>query len=301
MKKIKKGARIIGIIRHDTGAWLLILPALLCVYFSIVRPQALACVWSFFDMKGYTPTKFAGLDNYRVVLTDTAFLKTFFNTLLYVGYSLVVGFIPPVIVALVMNELVHLRKLTRVVVYLPSVIPAVAVSLLWYFMYSPDQTGLLNIIIMKMGGEPYAWLQDARYTILYIVISMAWSATGGTAIYYFAALQGVNREMYEAAVIDGAGFLGRLRVVTLPYLSGAILLFLVRHVIGVFSIMEQPLQMTDGGPNNASVSLGLLNYRYAFSDGRPQYAMALGVIMFIILMAATAGYFKLSNKVEDSL
>ena len=292
---------VVRTIKHDIGAWVLILPALLCVYFCIVRPQVLACVWSFFDMKGYTPTDFVGFDNYRIVLSDTEFIKTFINTLLYVGYSIIVGFIPPIIVAIVMNEMVHLRKLTRVVIYMPSVIPAVAVSLLWYFMYSPDQTGLLNMLIMKLGGQPYAWLQDGRFTILYITISMAWSSIGGTAIYYFAILQGVNRELYEAAIIDGAGFFSRLKVVTFPHMNGAILLFLVRHIVGVFSVMEQPLQMTDGGPNNASVSLGLLNYRYAFMDGKPQYAMALSVIMFIMLIWVTIGYFKLSNKMEDNL
>ncbi|MBP3360608.1 MAG: sugar ABC transporter permease [Clostridia bacterium] len=287
-------------LKSDSGAWLLIIPALLCIYFSIIRPQLLAFIWSFCSMKGYTITGFAGLDNFKVVLTDTLFLKTFFNTLKYVMYSAVIGFIPPIIVALIMNELIHFRKIIRVIIYLPSIMPAVAVSLLWYFMYYPDQTGLLNVLIIKLGGNPYTWLQDGRFTILYIVVSMAWSASGATVIYYFSALQGINRELYEAAVMDGAGVLYRLRVVTLPYMSGILLLFFVRHLIGVFNIMEQPMQMTNGGPNNASVTLGLLNYRYAFEDGHPQYALALSVIMFIFGLIATVGYFRLNKKVEEN-
>ena len=129
---------------------------------------------------------------------------------------------------------------------------------------------------------------------------MTWHATGATTIYYFAALQGVNRELYEAAVIDGAGFFRRLRTVAFPHISKISLLFLVRQIIGVFSIMEQPLQMTDGGPNNASMSLGLQSYKYAFVQNKPQLAMALSVIMFLILCIATIFYFKMDKKLSEN-
>lgn len=286
---------------RDFRAWVIILPALLCIYFIVIRPQILAVVWSFFNMNGYTPTEFVGLNNYKIVLTDTAFMKTFRNTLLYVLYSIITGYLVPILVALIMNELVHFRKTTRFIVYLPTVMPAVTVSLLWYFVYYPDQSGLLNSLIVRLGGEPYMWLQDGRFTILYIVISMSWSSLGGMALYFYSALQGVSRELYEAAVIDGAGVFSRLKEVTFPYMSGMLLLFFMRHIMGVFNILEQPLQMTDGGPNNASVSLGLLSYRYAFTDGTPQYALALGVIMFVIMVAGTAVYFRLNKKVEENL
>lgn len=276
------------------------IPALICIYFSIIRPQVLGAAWSFFDMRGYDPIKFVGLANYKRVLSNTIFLKTLLNTLKYVGFSLI-GFVVPIIVAIVMNELIHFRRMTRVFVYFPSVIPAVAVSLLWYFMYYPDASGLLNMVLSKFGIEPYIWLQDGRFTILYIVISMTWSGMGSTAIYYFSALQGVNRELYEAAVIDGAGYFSRIRVVTMPYMSGMIILFLVRKIIAVFSILEQPLQMTDGGPNNASMSLGLLNYRYAFMDGQPQLALALGVIMFLMMSVLTYAYIKLNKKMGEGM
>lgn len=276
------------------------IPALICIYYSIIRPQALGMVWSFFDMKGYTPVKFIGLDNYKRVLSNTIFLKTLLNTLKYVGFSLI-GFIIPIIVAIVMNELIHFRKMTRALVYFPSVMPAVAVSLLWYFIYYPDASGLLNMVLSKIGIKPQIWLQDGRFTILYIVVSMTWSGMGSTAIYYFSALQGVNRELYEAAVVDGAGYFSRLRVVTLPYMSGMIILFLVRKIIAVFNILEQPLQMTDGGPNNASMSLGLLNYRYAFMDGQPQLALALGVIMFLMMSVLTVVYIKLNKKMGEGM
>lgn len=286
--------------KRELSAWVLLLPAILCIYFFILRPQILGVYWSFFNMKGFTPTEFVGFENYRRVLTDTVFAQTFWNTCQYVLWSLLIGFAIPFIVAIVMNELLHLRQLTRVIVYLPGVMPAVAVSLLWYFIYYPDGSGLLNMLLEKMGMAPYAWLQDSRFTILYIIISMTWSGMGGTAIYYFSGMQGINRDLYEAAVIDGAGFFRRVWSVTIPQMSGMLILFMIRQIIGVFNVMEQPMQMTDGGPNNASVTLGLLNYRYGFVINKPQFAMALGVIMFLILSVFTVIYFRVNKKIEES-
>lgn len=250
-------------------------------------------------MKGYSVESFAGFDNYKRILTDTTFLKTLWNTCQYVLWSLVIGAVLPVIVAVVLNEMVHMRNTFRFCVYFPSALPGVAVMMLWYLIYYPDQGGLLNIILSKMNIAPYVWLQDESKTILYIVISMTWGGAGATAIYYFAALQGVNKELYEAAMIDGAGFFKRFRIITFPYISGVFLLFLVKQIIAVFSIMEQPLQMTDGGPNDASMTLGLMAYRFGFVSVRPQLAMTINVIMFVILLFLTCFYFKLNKKIES--
>ncbi len=298
-KSLKKHSRFLTF-KSDFSAWLLLLPAVLCIYFFILRPQIMGFYWSFFDMRGFNVEEFVGFDNYKRVLSDTAFLKTFANTWMYVLWSIVVGFIIPFVIALIMDELMHFRNFTRILVYLPAVMPVAAVSLLWYFVYYPDESGLLNSIIVKLGGSPYSWLQDARFTILYIIITMTWAGMGGTAIYYFSGLQGVNRELYEAAVIDGAGFFKRIFTITVPQMSGMLILFFIRQIIAVFNVLEQPMQMTGGGPNNASITLGLLNYRYGFVLHRPQFAMALGVIMFLILSVFTVIYFIVDKKLEEN-
>ncbi len=287
-------------IKKDLSGWLLILPAVFCAYFFIIRPQVLGIYWSFFDMKGYTITDFVGLQNYKRVLSDTMFLKSLWNTCQYVIWSLVIGFAFPIVLAVVLNEVVHIRNSLRVLVYFPSALPGVATIMLWYLMFYPDQGGLLNMVFGWLGMSPYVWLMDSNWTILYITITMTWAAAGATSIYYFAALQGVSRELYEAAIIDGAGFFKRFKVVALPHISGVALLFLVRQIISVFSIMEQPLQMTDGGPNGASTTLGLQVYNYGFVSVKPQLAMALGVIMLLILMVFTCFYFYLNQKIESN-
>lgn len=300
-KKIGKttGKAIGAKLSKNVAGWLLLLPAVFMLYFFVIRPQISATYLSFFRMRGFKAIDFVGFDNYIRVISDTAFLKNLGNTFQYVFWSLIIGYPLPIILALLLNEAVHLRKALRFVVYFPSILPGVATSLLWYFIFNPTSGGLLNIILGNFGIEPYVWLQDSKFTILYIIISMTWTGCGATALYYFAALQGVSRELYEAAIIDGAGFFKRMQVVAIPHISNISLLFLVRQIMGVFSVVDQPMQMTDGGPNGASMTLGLQIYRYGFVDHRPELAMALGVIMFLILMVVTIFYFKLEKKFSE--
>lgn len=289
---------LVKFLKKNIIGWILILPALLCMYFFILRPMIVGTYFSFFDMKGYTATKFVGLENYRRIINDSSFLRNLLNTCMYVLWSIVIGFFIPIIFSLMLNEMVHARATLRFLIYLPAVLPAAAVSLLWYFIYHPSSGGLLNMFFSLFGREPSVWLQESENTIKYIIISMTWSGAGATVLYYYATLQGINRELYEAAVIDGAGFFRRIATVAIPNIAGIVLLFFVKQIIGVFSVMEQPMMMTDGGPNGASMTLGLQIYRYAFVYYKPQFAMALGCILFLILVVLTGFYYVLDKKID---
>lgn len=287
--------------KRNIIGWIFLLPALFCIYFLVFRPTAMGVIWSFFNMKGYTVTNFIGFDNYKRILTDTLFLKILSNTVKYVVISLLISFSLPIFMAVCLNETRQFRDTFRFFTYMPYILPGVASYLLWYFIYYPNSGGLLNMLLSCFGIEPYGWLQDPNFTILYIVISMAWGSVGGTTIYYYAAIQGINPDLFEAAIIDGAGFFRRIKDVVLPQIANVILLMLVTHIIGIFSVMEQPMQMTDGGPNNASMTLGLLSYRYGFVNFKPQLAMAVGSVMFVILVFFTSFYFHLNKKAEENL
>lgn len=286
--------------KKNFSGWLLLLPTVIVLYLMIWRPTITGTIWSFFNMKGYTPTQFAGLKNYIEVIKDTQFLPTMVNTFKYVICSIIVGFVPPIIIAVMINEMVYFRNGFRVVIYLPAVIPGVAALLMWYYMYYPDATGLLNMLLNKLGMAPYTWLNDGRFTILYITVAMTWSGLPSAMLLYYAAVQSISAELYEAAIIDGAGIIKRIWHITLPQMSGIILLNFVRQIISVFQVREQPMAMTGGGPNNASLSLGFQLYKYGFVNGRAGHALALGVIMFLILIVFTCFYFYLNRKVEEN-
>lgn len=174
--------------------------------------------------------------------------------------------------------------------------------LIWYFMYYPDQTGLLNMLLAKVGLGSFGWLNDSRFAILGIVIYMTWHGFAGTTLLYYAALQSVQVELYEAALIDGAGVWKRAWNVTRPQLAGIMLLNLIRQIIAVFQVMEEPLAMTGGGPNGASISLAYQLYLYGFNSGGKGtgQAMALGTIVFLILIVLTCFYFWLNKRIEDN-
>lgn len=298
-KNIKRNRRKMKI-RNDIDAWILMLPMVIILYLFVWRPTVMGGVWSFFKMKAYTAVDFCGFDNYKTVLTHTQFVPMLWNTVKYVVWSLIIGFLPPLVIAIMVNEIVHFKGGFRVLIYLPAVIPGIAAMLMWYFMYYPDNTGLLNMLLSKIGVDPYIWLNDPDFAIIGIVIYSTWKAFPGTMLLYFAALQGVSVELYEAALIDGASPFKRFWNVTRPAIEGLLLLNVVRQIISVFQIMEVPMAMTGGGPNGASTSLGLQLYRYGFNSGGKGtgQAMALGVIIFLILIVFTIFYFWLNRKVE---
>lgn len=291
--------RLKPMVMKNIAGWLMLLPTVVFAYFIIWRPIVMGFYQSLFDMQGSTMLEFVGLENYKDITTDTNFTKVLFNTFKYTGFSLLVGFLPPVIVAILLNEVRHIRAFFKTAIYLPVVLPGIAVYMLWYYLYLPGESGLLNTILASFGIDPQPWLQDAGTSILWIVITMTWQSFGGSTLMYLAALQGINRELYEAAEIDGAGMRKRLRYIMLPEIYPIALLLFIRQIIGVFQVMEQPLAMTGGGPNGASTSLALLAYKYAFEYFQFDKAMATGVITFIILVMITGVYLVLEKKMND--
>lgn len=291
-RKVNTKKEIIG--------WIFMVPMIFVLYFIIVRPQIQGIALSFSKLQGYTPIGFAGFDNYIKVLKDKDFLPTLWNTVQYVLWSLIIGFPLPILLAFIINEMVHFKNGFRVMLYMPAVLPAVVYMMLASMVFDPGDTGLLNIVLNKLGISSYAWLNDGKFAILGIVISMTWHGAGAGVILYFASLQSIPVELYEAATIDGAGPVKKFIHISLPQIAGVILLNFVRQIINIFQIMQEPMVMTAGGPNGASNSLGYLAYKYGFVSGRVGNALALGTVMFVILIFATIFYFRLQKRVEEN-
>ena len=298
MNKLKhKSSKII----YKFSPWIMLLPTVFVLYFIVWRPQVMGFIWSFHDMKGFIVGEFCGLKNYIEVLNEPAFWSVFANTIEYVVWSMLIGFVLPLVLAVMINELRRGKDFFKVTLYLPGIVPGIAVMVMWYFMFYPDETGLLNAFLTSLGLPVSEWLNNPKLTIPLIIITKTWRGAGGTALLYYTALQGINSQLYEAAVIDGAGFFKRFFSITLPQLSGLLVLNFVRQMISVFQISEEPMTMTGGGPMGASMSLGYQIYRYGFISGRVGCALALSVLMFVILVVATLFYFYLNKKVEENL
>jgi len=245
------------------------------------------------------PPDILGLENYIQIIKDTKFISTIWNSVKYVIWSLIIGLPLPFLCAIMLNEMVVGKSFIKISTYMPAVIPAVAVSLIWTNMYMEGTGGLLNMFLGLFGVEPQQWLMNKSLTIPLIIISMTWQGFGSTILYYYAMIQSVNTELYDAARIDGADVLSRAKNVIMPHMLPLFVLMAIKQIIGVFQVLDQPLVMTGGGPNGASTSFALLGYQYAFQFNQVGKSLAVNMISFILLVGLTFVYFKSEKKFNE--
>lgn len=296
--KQNKSYRMREAVKQSISGWLVMAPTLLLFAFFIWIPLLESIHLSFYSAKGMRIIEFVGFKNYIDVFRHPDFIPAVRNTFSYTLWSLVIGFFVPIVMAIIINEMVYAKSLFRVGVYFPNIVPGLATVLMWGFIFRPGKNGVLNVILAQFGIEPMTWLSNPKLTIPLIIITMTWKAAGATALIYLAALQGINPELYEAAIIDGAGIWQRIRHVTIPGLRNLASTLLILQVISVFQILYEPLVMTNGGPNNASISIMQLVFKYAFEKYDYPKAAAVSVIISIFLITLTAVYNKV-NKAQD--
>lgn len=286
-------------LKKDGPAWLILMPFLITGIIFCWEPLLSGIRISFFDTRGFETTEFIGLQNYKDVITDSVFLTAMANTFKYTLWSIVLGLFTPVFISLVLNELVHGKSFFRFATYFPCIVPGVVTSVMWLLMFYPGDGGILNYIRSFMGLPALQWLNDPSMTIMLIVITMTWGGAGSTAILYLADLQSVNTDLYEAVSLDGGGIWRKFIHITLPHMSGMIKMMFVMQIISVFQVFQQPLTMTGGGPNNASITLAMVSYDYAFATVEMGKSTATSVIMALMLLVFTVLYMRIKSHSMD--
>jgi multiple sugar transport system permease protein len=259
-------------------------------------PIALSCYYSFCDYSLTVERRaplWIGLDNYRQLIHDSLFWKSLGNTLYYAGMALPAGMLVSLGLALLLNAKVRGQNIYRALIFLPSLVPAIASAMIWMWMYN-SQFGLFNYLLEKVGLPPVAWLGE-KQAMPSLALMSVWGV-GNTVIIYLAGLQDVPRELLEAAEIDGAGPLRRLFSVTLPFLTPVIFFNLIMGIIGAFSILTIPYIMTQGGPNNATYFFTFFNYDQAFKFLHIGYASAIAWIQLGITLLLTGIAFWSAKK-----
>lgn len=285
-------------IKRNIGGWLIMLPSIALFLFFVWVPLASNVSLSFFETQGYTKVKFVGFDNYLAVIKEPVFIKAFINTFKYTFWSLIIGFFIPIILALLLSEIIHFKSFFRTFIYFPNIIPGLAVVIMWKFLYDPDPNGALNAILAIFNLPALSWLNNRFFVIPLIVLTMTWKGAGATTLIYLAVLQGIDNTYYEAARIEGANLWQRFRYITIPHLLPTIRMLFILQIISVFQVFYEPYVMTSGGPDNASISLLQLVYRYAFTIGETDKAAALGVIVALMLITLTVIYLRFTKEKE---
>lgn len=295
--KAKALAGAKAFLKRNWGGWLIMLPSLALFVFFIWLPLLSNILLSLYNTRGLEKTEFVFFANYIEVFHDHLFLRALWNTCQYAFWSVIIGFLIPIIMALVLNEVVHFKGFFRACAYLPNMVPGIASAILWSFLLDPSPGSMVNSIITTFGGTPSLLIDDSSLSIILIIVSMTWKGAGATMLIYLAALQGLDSAYYEAARLDGANFMQRLVYITVPYLLPNISMLFVLQLISVFQVFYEPMVMLDGG-TDASVTLMLLSYNYAFKDWRAGLSAATGVILAVIILAFTLLYFFVQKRVS---
>lgn len=281
-------------------AWLIMLPGLVLMTFFVWEPLLESIRMSLYKTENVELVEFVGLDNFISVMGKDDFTQALLNTFSYTFWSLLIGFLLPIFLAMLIGETVRGKGFFRTAAYLPNMLPGLAVIILWSAFFSGSESGVLNILLGKLGIPAQTYLTRSELVKPIIITVATWKGAGATALIYMAGMASVNHELYEAAAIDGAGVLHRVRHILLPSIKKLASTMLILQIISVFQIMYEPMVLTKGGPDNASLSIMQLMWQYAFG-GSMNYgkASAVAVIVTAILLVLTAIYSYFDRKESD--
>ncbi|WP_036700238.1 carbohydrate ABC transporter permease [Paenibacillus sp. J14] len=272
----------------EWSGYLFILPWLLGLVLFTVGPMLFSLLLAFsrWDIiTGVKSIEWVGLDNFKAIFQDELFYQSLKVTFVFALISVPLYQIFSLFAAMLLNMRTRGMKLFRLIYFMPSVIPAVAVSMMWVMIFNPEY-GVLNRALALVGIQGPAWLQDPSYALGALIVMGIWGI-GNTIIIYLSGLQGVPEELYEAAELDGAGRFRRFFSITLPMISPTIFFNLIMGIIGGFQYFTQAFVMTNGGPLNSTLFYNLYLYNKAFQDYEMGYASALSWILFVIILVFT--------------
>jgi multiple sugar transport system permease protein len=258
-------------------------------------PILLVFYYSFTNYSLGTQYDWVGLQNYiRAFNKDDLFWKSLGNTFYYIGISVPLVIVFSFIVANMLNVKMRGTAIYRVLVYLPTIVPLAASSMVWLWLLD-SRLGLINSVISVIGISPVRWLTDPAWSKPSLILMRLW-IIGGPAIIFLANLQGIPKSLYESAEIDGAGPIRRILSITVPLMTPSILYNLVINMIFAFQIFTQSFIITQGGPVNSTLFYMLHLYREGFQFLKLGYASMLGVVLFVIILILTLITFATSRR-----
>jgi multiple sugar transport system permease protein len=288
--------RKLGVKEEAATGYALILPWLLGLLIWNAYPFARSLYLSFTKYSIFRPPEWVGIENYVQMFTaDRQFWPSIRLTLLYALFNVPLGLAGALAVALLLNRALRGIGVWRTIYYLPEVLPAVAVALLWGWMLSP-MSGLINFLLRPVYGlldmKPLQWFTDVKLVLPAFIIMGMWGVFGANAIILLAGLKNIPQELYEVAELDGANAWQKFRNVTIPMLSSTMFYNLITGIIGALKIFDQAFFITT--PRRAGTFFNVLIYEQAFSFRHMGYASAMAWFLLVIILIATMLVFRSS-------
>ncbi len=270
--------------RQSTGLFF-VLPAVTFTVVFFVIPLGMTIFMSLHDWPLLGTHNFTGLDNYIRLLSDRQFWNSLWFTTKYTLLVTPVIFILAFILAMLVNVPMRFIGFFRTAYFLPVVIGLGTSSLLWVWLLN-DRVGVFNGLLLSLGviQQPVVWLGYPDLAMGAIIVSVVWKTVGFTMVLLLTGIQAIPEELYHAAMVDGAGYLARLRYITMPLLRRTVALALVLSVIGSYLGFDQFFIMTRGGPQNQTISVVYWIFNNSFTYYRLGYGAALSVVLLVILV-----------------
>jgi len=267
------------------------------VIFSIFRfiPSVGGLVVSFFKWSLGGDPKFVGIDNYVNLAQDGSFYTSIRNTLSFFVLTVPVLVVASLLLAMLLNQKLAGRRVMRTISIIPYVLIPSIVGIMWNWMFD-NNFGLLNYYIKKLGGSPVFWLTDERFALIAVSIVVVWTYIGYDMILFLAGLQGIPKETYEAAEVDGASTFQVFWHITLPLLKPVTMMVSTLTLVNVVQLFDQIYVMTNGGPGTSTLTMVQYMYTSAFTNYELGYGSAIEVVILVLLMVLITVQNRIGNR-----
>ena len=278
-------------------AWVFVLPSLILIIAFVFYPMIQAFITSFQTGAGNN-LDWTGIANYKRLLTDTTFKKALGNTVLYLVIQVpIMIFLALVISSMLNDKRLKAKGFFRTAIFLPCVTSLVAYSIIFKSLFATD--GFINAFLMKIHvlEEPIAWITDPVFAKILIIIAITWRWTGYNMVFYLSGLQGIDDSIYEAADIDGATSVQKFFRITLPMLKPIILFTTINSTIGTLQLFDEPMNITQGGPANATITISQYIYNILFKYSPDfGYAAAVSYVIMVLIVVLSFIQMKVGDK-----
>jgi lactose/L-arabinose transport system permease protein len=286
-------ARVIR--REDINGWLFIAPALVLLGVFLIYP-ILWSLWMSFQTGRGMKFSFGGLANIRRLMQDTVFLRALGNTMIFLVVQVPIMIVLALLFAVALNDSkLWGRSFFRTAIFLPCVTSLVAYAVLFRSMFGAE--GVVNVALGGIGIGPIPWLTDPFWAKVLIILAITWRWTGYNMIFYLAALQNIDRSIYETARIDGVPAWARFWYLTVPMLKPVILFTTVISTIGTLQLFDEPYNITEGGPSDATRTLSYyiydLTFRFMPSFG---YSATVSWVIVVLVGILTFAQFVIARE-----
>ncbi|HOX40458.1 MAG TPA: sugar ABC transporter permease [Candidatus Brocadiia bacterium] len=278
-----RGGQLWRAVKRNRAFYLFVSPFILSFIIFGLYPMIFSFYMGFTKWDGLTEMQWVGLGNFVAILDDEIFVESLKNTMI-IGLM----YIPPMLIAaflfaqLLNIGWLRMRGIFRAAFFMPAVTPMVAIAVIFSLLYGVD-TGLLNYILGRFGMEPVPWLTSQEWSKPSIALLVFWRWTGYNMLLMLAGLQGIDKEYYEAATIDGANAWQRMRHITLPLLRPVFLFCVITSLIGTLYLFDEAFVLTGGGPGTSSTTFGLYLFNTSFRLFKFGYASAVAYVAALLV------------------